>query len=223
MASINGISIKDLKQFTGHEGEPLFQGNLYLNGKKIGFWSQDGHGGPDNFMLDGGWQQEKALDDAIKAMYPEKAIHGEARDGEPYVIEYGLEFLMTDILDLMNDEKEFKKATKNGYAGIMVATDGYHETVWQLPGAYTALSDEALMSKMGDALAKVKESFFPEDRFRKHAVKIYRSLGDFVLGEAIDLGTQSVDRVLLDAQDKAREQKKSDGMDFVGKDGLDLG
>lgn len=40
MASINGLTIKGLKQFVGHEGETLFQGNLYLNGDKIGFWSQ---------------------------------------------------------------------------------------------------------------------------------------------------------------------------------------
>lgn len=222
MASINGISVKNVEKFLGHEGEPLYQGNLYLNGKKIGFWSQDSHGGPDNFMLDGGWKQEKALDDAVKAMNPEKAIHGERGDGENYVIGYGLEFLMTDILDLMNDEKLFKKAVKAGYAGILVATDGYHETVWQLPATYTALSDEALMAKMDSALNKAKESFFPEDKFTEHKVKVYRSLDDFVVGEPIDLSGKSVDKLLSDASDKVREQGKSGGMDSAGKVDLDL-
>lgn len=40
MASINGVSIKAFKKFRGHEGEELYQGNVYYNGKKLGFWSQ---------------------------------------------------------------------------------------------------------------------------------------------------------------------------------------
>lgn len=221
MASINGISVKSVQKFLGHEGEPLFQGNLYLNGKKIGFWSQDSHGGPDNFMLDEGWKQEKLLDDVVKAMNSEKAFQG-GTDENPFVMEYGLEFLMADLLVLVNDEKEYKKAVKNGYTGIMVATDGYHETVWQLPAAYTSLSDEALLAKMNSALKEVKVSFFPEDKFTKHSVKVYRSLKDFVVGEPIDLAGKSVDKLLSDAKDKVREQETSADMDSTEKDGLDL-
>ena len=44
MAQINGVTVKALKTFYGHEGEPVFQGNLYLGNKKIGFWSQDARG-----------------------------------------------------------------------------------------------------------------------------------------------------------------------------------
>ena len=49
MASLNGVTIRNLKGFNGHEGEPLFQGSVYLNGQKLGFWSQDAHGGSDNY------------------------------------------------------------------------------------------------------------------------------------------------------------------------------
>ena len=49
MASLNGVSLKNLKTYAGHEGEPCMQGSVYYNGKKLGFWSQDGHGGPDRF------------------------------------------------------------------------------------------------------------------------------------------------------------------------------
>ena len=53
MASINGVSIKAFKKFRGHEGEEPYQGNVYYNGKKLGFWSQDAHGGIcDNFEFD---------------------------------------------------------------------------------------------------------------------------------------------------------------------------
>ena len=41
-----GYWLKAIKDFKGHEGEPLFQANVYLNNRKIGFFSEDGWGGP---------------------------------------------------------------------------------------------------------------------------------------------------------------------------------
>ena len=70
MASINEIEIKSLKEFKGHEGEPLFQGNIYYKGKKLGFWSQDAHGGIcDNFGFD-----ERILNEEVKRFFNSK-IH----------------------------------------------------------------------------------------------------------------------------------------------------
>lgn len=207
MASISGISIKALKEFRGHEGEPLFQGSLYLNGKKIGFWTQDSWGGPDSFQLEGGWKQEKMIDEAVKAAYPEKAHHGVTHSGEPYVLEYGLEFLMNDLLELRNDEKHFRNSVKKGYAGIVVATDGYHEVVWSLKQGVVGLSDEALLEAMGGSIADVKATFYPENDFTKHQVKIYRSLDDFVVGEPLRLKEKSVDAVLEDAEKRSCDAK----------------
>ena len=51
VASINGVSLKKLSYFVGHEGG-CFQGDVYLDGKKLGFWSQDSWGGPDNFEFE---------------------------------------------------------------------------------------------------------------------------------------------------------------------------
>lgn len=52
MASLNGVEIKNLKMFYGHEGEPLNQGTVYLNGRKLGFWSEDSYGGCNVFDFD---------------------------------------------------------------------------------------------------------------------------------------------------------------------------
>ena len=52
MASIKGITLKNVKDFRGHEGEDLVQGDVYYKGKKVGFYSQDAWGGMDNFNLD---------------------------------------------------------------------------------------------------------------------------------------------------------------------------
>ena len=209
MATINGFRIKGLKQFRGHEGEVLFQGDLYLNGNKLGFWSQDSHGGPDNFVLEGGWKQVRTLDDIIKGMYPEKALM--LGDGErPIVIKYGLEHLLADLVELMGDEKTFKKAIKNGFAGVMIATDGRHETVWQLPASYVAMADGALMGKMGAAIRSAKEGFYPEDDYTRHSVKVYRCLEDFVVGEPIGVGQRSVDSVLKNAVSRSRQAQAAE-------------
>lgn len=39
------FELKALTSFKGHEGEPLLQSNIYKNGKKVGAWSDDSHGG----------------------------------------------------------------------------------------------------------------------------------------------------------------------------------
>ena len=54
MASIKGIELKNVKEFRGHEGEDLVQGDVYYKGKKVGYYSQDAWGGMDIFDLD--WQ-----------------------------------------------------------------------------------------------------------------------------------------------------------------------
>ena len=44
MAKIYGLELKGIKTMIGRNGE-VFQGNIYLEGKKIGVYSQDLNGG----------------------------------------------------------------------------------------------------------------------------------------------------------------------------------
>ena len=190
MASIHGISVKGMKKFLGHEGEPLYQGNLYLGNKKIGFWSQDAHGGVcDNFVFDApwGWKMQKKLNEWIVKMNADKAIHGGTPE-KPFVIEYDLEHLLSDYISLSLDEKEYKKAVKAGFSGILIASDGFHCVSWRLPERYTKMTDEKLLEEMNDIIVEAKRSFFKEDKFYKHTVKIYRSPEDFTIGKPIALG-----------------------------------
>ena len=176
MAAINGISVKAVKKFQGHEGEPLYQGTLYLSGKKIGFWTQDGWGGPDRFDLDGKISED-LLNEAVKKLNPGKVYMG--------TVKYDLDLLLYDFIVLWQDEKEFKKAVKAGYGGIVVATDGYHVTTWKIPKSYAEMTDEALLKAMEKLIEKAKKSFFKEQDHVKHIVKIYRSFDDFSIGEPI--------------------------------------
>lgn len=208
MASINGISIKDMTHFQGHEGEPLCQGNLYLGDLKLGFWSQDSWGGPDQFRLEPEFSK-KRIDEAVISRNPEKAIHGEVGD-RSYVIDYNLEFLLGDCVELEEDEQLFRSAAKAGYSGILLATDGFHQATWNLPASYTQLSDEDLLAKLEMGINKAKESFWKESEYTQHKLKIYRSLADFVVGEPISLNEitakKDLKKILHKAKTKADQQ-----------------
>ena len=117
MASINGISIKNLKKFRGHEGEPLAQGTVYYKGKKLGYWSQDFHGGPDAYEFDA-----RQLNDEV-TKYRESG-----RVEEMYKEYTDLGCILEDLVNLMETEKTFKKGIKAGYPAYVEVNDGYH--VW---------------------------------------------------------------------------------------------
>lgn len=188
MASINGITVKAVKQFRGHEGEPLYQGNLYLGNKKIGWWSQDSHGGCDNIYLDEPYRVMK-LENKVKELNRDKEETHERTDGSKYVLDYSLDIMFGDLMVLHEDEKEFKDAVKKGFAGLLLVTDGYHVFGWNLSKKTMAHSNDAILKGFAKAIeeGKEKHGFFKEDEFYKHKVKIYRSLDDFNVGTKIKL------------------------------------
>ena len=75
MASLNGVSIKGLKTFLDHDGCTCYQGNIYLEGKKIGTWSQDYMGGDDNVWLIDGLSLNK-LESRIAELNQGKDLRG---------------------------------------------------------------------------------------------------------------------------------------------------
>lgn len=105
MASVNGITLKGLKTFKDHEGAEIFQGNLYIGGKKIGFWSQDAWCGPDIVILDEKYDRRKLEECFIRAGYED------------------LERAMWKLLELKLDEEDWKKS---GCDRLFIGTDGYH-------------------------------------------------------------------------------------------------
>ena len=185
MATINGLQIRGLKSFIGHEGE-CYQGNLYLNNKKIGFWSQDSNGCiQDNLDLDREYS-EGQLRKEIIVLNKDKAIKGKSLSGQDYVLEYDLEKLMTDLLVLIDDEKAFKKAVKEGYSMTLVVSDYYHVSTWKLSGPYLLLTDEELIKKLDKEITQAKSKMFKNEEIK---IKIYRSLDDFNIGEKISLNS----------------------------------
>ena len=166
MAKLNGIEIKSLKSFRGHEGEPLFQGNIYYHGKKLGFWTQDAHGGIcDEFLFD-----RKILEKEVGRFAKSFLVE------EKYSSFADLEMLLTSLLTLILDEKDYKKALKKGYSAIVQANDGYHYNYY--------MTREVDKSKIQNSsyyknfLQEFEKTAFKN---RKIEVKIYTSLDDFIL------------------------------------------
>lgn len=189
MASINGLTVKKIKYFEGKEGAAA-QGDLYLGNKKIAFWSQDADGCiDDNLDMEPGYSEQK-LRQAIIAAHPEKHEEKIAQNGVPYTLDYELEFLMTDLLSLMETEKAWKRAVKAGYAGLFKIADGFHVSQWNLPkslyekGARTveAVKTEIPKKQLDQALA----SMFKNERLRE---SVFWSKEDFAIGAPLELGS----------------------------------
>jgi len=208
MATINGISIKNQTHFLGHEGEDLYQGSLYLNNKKIGFWSQDSWGGPDRLILDSKYS-ERLLNEAVIALNPDKAIHG-TTGGKDYTVPYDLELLLNDYLALTEDEKAFQEAIKSGYKGVLIASDGFHQAIWSLPEAFTKMSDVELRKELNTQIEDARSAFLKETPYHQHTIKIYRTPADFTIGESIKMKsiikTKDLNNIISNAEKQTPAQ-----------------
>lgn len=145
MAKINGVEVKAVKSFIGHEG-PCYQGNIYKNGKKLGFWSQDSWGGPDVFEFD-----ESLLDEpfeSFKDSFPESYMNKD-------YIEKGS--FIHDILTLKDIEKDCKKEFKKGFKAVFFITDLYHFSWLPLPEVMTA---EEVRSSWPDQVKDMESAMF---------------------------------------------------------------
>lgn len=189
MASINGLTVKKIKYFEGREGTAA-QGDLYLGNKKIAFWSQDTDGCvEDNLDMEPGYSETR-LRQAIIAAHPEKHEEKIAQNGRPYTLDYELEFLMTDLLSLMETEKAWKRAVKAGYAGLFEITDGFHVSHWKLSkllyenGARTVEDLKAKISKQ--QLDRVMASMFKNERLKE---SVFWSKKDFAIGTPLELSS----------------------------------
>lgn len=182
MAKIYGFSVKSLKSFKDHEGITCYSGNLYLKNKKIGTWSQDYMAGPDHFDLIRPFTEQE-LDGKIEKLHPAFETEDEKLTG------YNLELLMCDLVKLTLDEKRFKKALKEGYIGILIVSDGWHELCWKLSANMSGRAKEEILDEMEKEIEaeKQKARFFRETRGKRHETFLYLCPDDFVIGEDLEM------------------------------------
>ena len=160
MAKLNGVEMKTFKNFRGHEGEPLAQATIYIDGKKAGFWSQDSWGGGDQYE-----------DRAMEATIGERAKafqKGCPKDYMFYDVMDSADCFMGTLLHLCDCEKAYKTFAKKGYP-YMVAVDNGEQAY------YTAF-------KIPVTAEKVKADGVLKDQIYKNGnpnIYFINSLGEF--------------------------------------------
>lgn len=106
MAKFHGFEIKNMKTFMGMEGYGT-QGDIWLNGKKLGFWSNDGNGGADRFDMPR--EAIKQLNELVAEQCPECAS-----DDYGIHLDADLSIVLAHLADLKDLEKDWKKLYKKG-------------------------------------------------------------------------------------------------------------
>lgn len=163
MAKINGVEMKAIKTFADHEGAQIAQANIYLNGKKLGLWSQDSWGGPDNYF---------GFEDVI-IQKAKLFKEGCPSDAKYYDFLDNPDIFMSHLLELVEDEKRYKKYLKQGYTTVLIISDGYHCSMIAFREKMTLSEIE---SKYSDTVKKMRGKMFKNV---KPEEKVYTSLDDF--------------------------------------------
>lgn len=133
MSKINGIELKAVKTFVGHDGPGYLQGNVYYKGKKLGFWSQDAWCGPDYFDFD--------TDILSQAVADFQTGFSDDYKYKEYLT--SPEMVFDEILKMNQKEKFVKKKLKEGFSVVLVSD--FRQMI-SLPVAGN-LSDEEIMLK----------------------------------------------------------------------------
>lgn len=137
MANINGIEIKAIKTFLGTEGYAR-QGNVYLDKKKIGFFSEDGNGGCDWIDFECDKEIKELFFSRVRAHYKNYPALDYMKiynmTMEEYVKQENklpvttyeqesndiiMEYFMEKLLNLRELEQDYRKAVKKGYSVLI--------------------------------------------------------------------------------------------------------
>lgn len=187
MARLNGVEIKNITRFSGHEGEECVQGSVYLDGKKIGTWSQDGHGGPDNFSFPINMIKDRVL--KAKSVLSEKGIKRTI---------YDTEIFMCDLITLKDIETSIKKHIKAGYSvflvGFVIGGNGYMYKCYQnkediTPAEYEEVKKTVIKSESFDgadgyntiivtSLADLSLEIGTEEGLHKEEIKLAEKIAE---------------------------------------------
>lgn len=159
-ATNNGVEMKALKGFEGMEGW-TYQGNLYVENKKIAAWSQDSHGGIVDWLT-------------MEPVFSEDKLGNIFADVDSNL---GLELAMNELVVL---KEAYKKVKKDGYGGIFVLCGGFWEKIWLIPAGNTQ-TPEQLKEEL---LPQCKENF---KRNSDPMPYLYTKDEDFCVGKPITL------------------------------------
>jgi hypothetical protein len=145
MASIKGFQLKSVKQTLGREGYGCMA-TMYLNGKKIGTYADYGDGGCEDVEYVSKAAEEAMMkvvidyaktyqNDFVVQIYKDRPQQFKEeceifKKYHPYISDEDITiqtmasnsivYIVEDLLNLMDDEKLFKKYQKKGYKAIAI-------------------------------------------------------------------------------------------------------
>lgn len=162
MASIFGFAVKNIKTFRGREWDGC-QGDIYYNGKKVGWYNNGGNGGCADIEFFGTFEMrqwhENKLSQATQEYFRRYPLEGEYSQLTP-----DNEMFMAELCDLTQDEQTYKRHAKKGKSFMVTFTESG--------------SDKCF------AVYETDEVFGLVDAMIENGVKVtdirkYKNLGDF--------------------------------------------
>lgn len=166
MASIMGVEIKKSKTYRGHEDEPCLQGELHIDGKKVGSFFEETWSGDyeTNFIN----KEAEALFNARQDLYYKKNTKDKA-------IACATCFIY-DIRILTDKEKDFKKHVNKETKKATIA----NRKIW--PWMFVEIFPKGKAKK--DLAYFVPDDESLEKLLAEHRTatyKVYRDLADFII------------------------------------------
>lgn len=104
------IELKNIKhsEFASHETN-CYEATIYINGKREGLVSNDGHGGCDHVTP---WQLAQEIDAYAKTLPPIVCEWNDPTTGKPFVMEQTHETIFGDLLTNWLIDKDLKRLMK---------------------------------------------------------------------------------------------------------------
>lgn len=127
----------ELKKFYSNERfseeTNCFQSELYLNGKKVGYCSNDGRGGPTSYFgIEHHWSEDiKRMEEYCKSLPP--IVYTKEKDGHDFTIDMTLEHYIDNLVMEHLDKKTQKKKEKDMLKGLVYSRSrwGYMSVGWK--------------------------------------------------------------------------------------------
>ena len=111
MANIKGFTLKGVNYWEGRNATGA-QGTLYYQGKKVGWYNDEGRGAEIDFYFDGEKRREyeDLLARAVREYYADRCPYPEFPE-----LTGNQDTFMCELTDLIESEKEYKKMARQGY------------------------------------------------------------------------------------------------------------
>lgn len=173
MAKIKGIQLKAVKSFETMDGFAI-SANVYLNNKKVGEIIDEGNGGGMYGHFNGP-KIEEELATIVKKFYEENPRYFiiKPKNNLGWIIE----FIESELLELHDIEKEFKKNSKKGF-GIMLFLSTHSRMEDPFNNGIPYEGEQMVSVRVWD---KKMEEMIKKDYPNFKNIRIFKSLEDFII------------------------------------------